>query len=177
MDPRVGLLVRGCAAIVFGIVVLAAPTQALALFVPLFATFVLVDGGAALAGAEPRWWALSLVGAVGLAACLFCFVIPSEGPVAVVTAFGAWSFAIGLLEVLTSAQMRRVYEDEYFLTLSGLLSFAVGLVAIAARVESAAALMPWVAASLVIGGLFRTVLAVRAISLPANPGTSPVATL
>lgn len=162
VDPRgPGLVVRALAAVLFGVVVMIAPQHALSLFVPLFATFALIDGGAALAGSDPRWWSLSLVGAVGLAACLYCFFIPGEGAVAVVTAFGAWALAVGASELLVSAHLRKITHDEYFLTLSGLASIAVGASAIAAPVESARALMPWVGAALVVCGLFRFVVAMR----------------
>lgn len=156
-----GLVVRAFAAVILGVVAVIAPQHALALFVPLFATFALIDGGAALAGSDPRWWSMSLVGAVGLAACLYCFFIPGEGAVALVTAFGAWSLAVGAIELLASAHLRKVTRDEYFLTLSGLVSVAIGASAIAAPVESARALMPWVGAVLVVCGLFRFVVAMR----------------
>jgi uncharacterized membrane protein HdeD (DUF308 family) len=162
LDPRgPGLVVRAAAALLFGIVILFAPQHALALFVPLFATFVLVEGGAALAGSDPRWWSMSLIGAVGLAACLYCFFIPGEGPVALVTAFGAWSLAVGALEILASAHLRKVTRDEYFLTLSGLTALAIGVSAVAAPIEASRALVPWVGASLVVCGLFRFVVAMR----------------
>lgn len=162
LDPRgPGLVVRALAALILGAVAVVAPQHALSLFVPLFATFALIDGGAALAGSDPRWWSMSLIGAVGLAACLYCFFIPGEGAVALVTAFGAWALAVGALELLASAHLRKVTPDEYFLTLSGLTGVAIGASAIFAPVEAARALMPWAGAALVVCGLFRFVVAMR----------------
>lgn len=165
------LVVRALAGVIFGAVVVVAPQHALSLFVPLFATFALIDGGAALAGSDPRWWSMSLVGAVGLAACLYCFFIPGEGPIALVTAFGAWALAVGALELLASAHLRKVTRDEYFLTLSGLAGIAIGTSAIAAPVEAARTLIPWVGATLVVCGLFRFVVAMRVARATVDDAT------
>ncbi|MET0215800.1 MAG: DUF308 domain-containing protein, partial [Vicinamibacterales bacterium] len=73
-DAWWAVLLRGIAAIVFGVITFSWPGVTLAALVLLFGAYAFVDGIAAIIlgirehGERERWWATVLVGFVGVAA-------------------------------------------------------------------------------------------------------------
>src|SRR5687767_298994 len=76
------LVLRGVAAILFGVLAFLLPGVTLGALVLLFGTFALVDGIAAVIlgikqyGDRQRWWATLLVGIVGALAGIVTFLMP-----------------------------------------------------------------------------------------------------
>lgn len=125
------VILRGVAALVFGIVVLAWPGLAFATLLVMFGAFCLADGvlgvwAAISGGSDHRWlqllWALVSIGA-GLATLL----VPGVTALALLFYIGAWAVTSGVLQIASAIQLRREIEGEWLLMLNGLLAVVFGL--------------------------------------------------
>jgi uncharacterized membrane protein HdeD (DUF308 family) len=75
------LLLRGMAAIIFGVLVFAWPGITLLTLVPFYCAYTLVDGVLAIiagGGPAPRW-RLVIIGLLGIAAGLLTLLMPAQG--------------------------------------------------------------------------------------------------
>jgi uncharacterized membrane protein HdeD (DUF308 family) len=150
------LLLRGVAAIIFGVLAFIWPGLTLVALIFLWGAYAIVDGGIALwaaisgRGAEiaPRWW-LGIVGVVGLLAGLVAFASPGLTALVLLMFIAGWAIVIGALEIWGAIQLRKEIEGEWWLILSGLLSIAFGLLLIA-RPGSGALALVWLIASFAI---------------------------
>jgi uncharacterized membrane protein HdeD (DUF308 family) len=130
------VLLRGIAALVFGILALIAPGLTWLSLIILFGIYALFDGvvaiGAAIwgeSGAGPtgsRWW-LAIVGVLGILAGLLTFLWPGVTMIVVLTFIGAWSLLHGIFEIIGAIRLRKEIENEWWLILSGALSVLFGL--------------------------------------------------
>ncbi len=124
--------IRGALAIVFGILALIWPGQALTVLVTLFGAFVLVDGifttiiGFTSSAFNDRWWAVLLEGVAGIAVGLLTLFWPGITAKVLVYFIAAWAIIIGILEIVAAIHFRRVVR-EWMLLLSGLLSIVFGV--------------------------------------------------
>jgi uncharacterized membrane protein HdeD (DUF308 family) len=141
------VLLRGIAAIAFGILAFFWPGIALVTLVYLWGTYAIVDGVLALAAAiagmggeiVPRWW-LVLVGIAGILAGVLAFVWPDITAQVLLALIAAWAIMIGVLQIVGAIQLRKEIEGEWLLGLSGLLWILFGVALVAqpspARVRS-----------------------------------------
>src|SRR5215471_172862 len=130
------LLLRGIAAIIFGILAFVWPGLTLVTLVLLYGAFALVDGVIALIAAftgapkpVPTWW-LVVVGLLGIAAGLFTFLWPGVTALVLVIFVGA-------------IKLRNEIDNEWWLILAGALSVIFGLIVLAAPGAGALALV-WI---------------------------------
>jgi uncharacterized membrane protein HdeD (DUF308 family) len=150
------LLLRGVAAIIFGVLAFIWPGLTLVALIFLWGAYAIVDGGIALwaaisgrgAGIAPRWW-LGILGVVGLLAGLVAFASPGLTALVLLMFIAGWAIVIGALEIMGAIQLRKEIEGEWWLVLSGLLSIAFGLLLIA-RPGSGALALVWLIASFAI---------------------------
>jgi uncharacterized membrane protein HdeD (DUF308 family) len=117
-------LMRGIAAIVFGVSMSIEPFGSSSFFV----LYVIVDGIVALVAAfttkpEPPWW-LVVVGLVGIAAA---FVLPIWPDIGEDKIIGAWAIAHGILESIGALKLRKQIDNELWLILAGTLSVFFGI--------------------------------------------------
>ena len=126
-------LIRGIAAILFGILALAWPGVTLVTLVLLYGAFVLVDGVSALVAAimgrtskAPRWW-LAIVGLLGIAAGILTFVWPDITALILLLFIAGWSVAIGVFQIIGAVRLRKQIDNEWWLILSGALSVLFGV--------------------------------------------------
>ncbi len=131
------VLLRGLAAIVFGILAWANPGLTLITLVLFWGAYALVDGVAALIGGwqtkdsgKPMWQVV-LVGIVGIAAGIFTFVQPGVTAVALLILIAAWAIVNGVFEIAAAIRLRKEIENEWLLILSGVLSVVFGIFMIA----------------------------------------------
>jgi len=155
------LLLRGIAAILFGILAFIWPGLTLVTLVLLFGAFALIDGaivlGAAFSGAAkpvPTWW-LILVGLLGIAAGIVMFLLPGMSAILLVMFIGAWAIAHGVFEIVGAIQLRKEIENEWMLILGGIISVIFGIIVLIAPGAGALALVWWIAIySIVFGVMF-----------------------
>lgn len=125
------LVLRGVAAVLFGIGAFIWPDITFTVLVFLFGAYVLWDGIFALIGAfrtpGERRWILALEGVVGVLAGLVTFLWPGAATLALLTIIAAWAIVTGILEIISAIRLRAEIEGEWFLMLSGLLSVLFGI--------------------------------------------------
>jgi len=132
------LLLRGLAAIAFGVIAFFWPGIALVALTYLWGAYAIVDGAIALwaafnasgGDAGPRWW-LGLSGVVGIIAGIIAFAYTGITALVLVTFIAVWAIIIGLLQLYAAIRLRQVIDNEWWLVLSGLLSIAFGAVILA----------------------------------------------
>lgn len=126
-------LLRGLAAIVFGVLALLWPGLSLVVLVLLYGAYALVDGAFALiagvfgrSSVAPRWW-LIIVGLLGIGAGVVTFMWPGITALVLLFVIAAWAIAIGIFEIIGAIQLRKEIRNEWWLILNGLLSVAIGI--------------------------------------------------
>lgn len=129
------LVIRGLAAIAFGVVALVRPGAGLLALVVLWGAYAIVDGVfsivLAIRGAKivPGWGWLLAEGIVGVAAGVVTFLWPGITALALLVVIAAWAILTGIAEIATAIQLRKVLKGEWMLVLSGILSIAFGVLA------------------------------------------------
>ena len=130
------VLLRGIAAIVFGLLAWAWPGVTLVTLVLFWGAYALVDGVAALIGGwktkdggKPMWTVV-LVGIVGILAGIFTFLRPGVTAFALLILIAVWAIVQGVLEISAAIRLRKEIQNEWLLILSGVLSVAFGVLMI-----------------------------------------------
>jgi uncharacterized membrane protein HdeD (DUF308 family) len=126
-------VLRGIAAIVFGVMAFVYPGLTLAVLVIFFGAWVLVDGIfraiGAIAGraSDPDWGFHLIIGIIGVVIGVITFRAPEIAALALVIYIAAWALMIGASEIVLAIKLRREIKGEWFLILMGLASiiFAV----------------------------------------------------
>jgi uncharacterized membrane protein HdeD (DUF308 family) len=128
------MLLRGVAAIAFGILSLVWPGLSALTLVLLWGAYTLADGIFALAAAimgkggatSSRWW-LAFTGVLGIAAGLIAFFNPGLAGSILLIFIAIWAIAIGAVSIVGAIQLRKEIEGEWLLILSGALAVVFGV--------------------------------------------------
>ena len=142
------MLLRGLAAIGFGILVITKPQISLQVLVYLFGVYVLVEGilGVALAiqgrNEIDSWGVLLLWGLLGVAVGILAFSRPDLTALALLFYIALWAIATGVLEIAAAIRLREVLQNEWLLILAGIVSVAFG-VWLVARPDAGALAVLW----------------------------------
>jgi uncharacterized membrane protein HdeD (DUF308 family) len=121
-------VIRGIAAIVFGIIAFAYPGLTIATLVLFFGAWVLIDGIFRIVGAighrasDPDWGWQLVIGILGIVVGLLTFHAPQITALALVIYIAAWALMIGATEIAFAIKLRREIKGEWFLILMGLAS-------------------------------------------------------
>lgn len=130
------LLLRGFAAIVFGVLALAWPGITLLVLVTLFGAYVLVEGIATLAMAltrtEQRRASLILGGVLDIAAGIITFLYPGISALALLVLITVWAIVTGAIEIYAAIELRRAIEGEGWFIVGGALSIVFGVLLLSA---------------------------------------------
>ena len=156
-------MIRGIAAIVFGIIAFTHPVMAIATLVLFFGAWVLIDGIFRIFGAikhrgSDSDWAWQLViGLIGIIVGLLTFHAPQVTALALVIYIAAWALMIGASEIVMAVKLRHEIKGEWFLILMGLASIVFAVLLLWNPVAGAAAviwLIAWYAVVLGILAIF-----------------------
>jgi uncharacterized membrane protein HdeD (DUF308 family) len=130
------LLLRGLAAIAFGVIAFLWPNITLVALTYLWGAYAIADGAIAIwaafslsGGAGPRWW-LGLSGVVGVLAGIVAFAYTGMTALVLLMFIAVWAIIIGALQLFAAIQLRNVIDNAWWLILSGLISIAFGVVLI-----------------------------------------------
>lgn len=160
------LLLRGIAAIIFGVLALAWPGMTLLTLILFYGAYALVDGviaiGAAITGGAlmPRWW-LAIVGLLGIAVGLLTFLMPGLTAIVLLYFIAGWAIATGLFQIIGAIQLRKEIDNEWLLILGGTISVLFGVAMIAAPGAGALALITVIGIYAVIIGMLLVALSFR----------------
>jgi len=161
------LLLRGVAAIAFGILAFFWPGLTLLTLILLWGIYALADGLLALWAAiaargdmAPRLW-LALTGVVGVLAGLVAFVYPGTTTLVLLMFIAAWAIIIGVLQIWGAIEFRKELEDAWLLALNGVLSIAFGAILFAQPGAGAVALVWMIGWFAVVFGCLYIALAFR----------------
>lgn len=127
------VLLRGIAAILFGVLAFMWPGLTLFTLVIFWGAFALVDGVLALASAAmggnpmPRWW-LVIVGLAGVIVGILTFAWPGLTALVLLVFIATWAIVLGVFEIIGAIRVRKEIEGEWFLILNGVLSVLFGIV-------------------------------------------------
>jgi uncharacterized membrane protein HdeD (DUF308 family) len=126
------LVLRGIAALFFGLAAFLWPGLTLAVLVLLFGAYAIVDGVVSMYTAirrrEPGQWEWHFAqGLLGLAAGLVAIVLPGLAALALVTLVAAWAILTGVSEIMLAVRMRDLLSAEILWLLAGIVSIVLGL--------------------------------------------------
>jgi uncharacterized membrane protein HdeD (DUF308 family) len=171
------LVLRGVAAIVFGIVAFLWPGITFEVLIAFFGAYMLIDGVfgtiAAVRGRHhARHWVLMLLeGLLGIVVGVLTWVAPLMTGLVLLMWIASWAILTGVIEVVQAIRLRKEIEGEFWLALAGLLSIGFGVLLLAFPLAGALALL-WVLASYAVAfGIVLVVLGLRV----RGTGTGPAA--
>jgi uncharacterized membrane protein HdeD (DUF308 family) len=160
------LLLRGIAAVVFGVLAFFWPGLTLLTLVLFYGAFALVDGVLAVIAAitggapAPRWW-LAIVGISGIAAGLLTFLMPGISALVLLLFIAGWAIATGVFQIIGAVKLRKEIDNEWLLILNGVISVLFGVGMMLAPGAGALALVWLIASYSVIAGALLIGLAIK----------------
>ena len=154
------MVVRGVAAVCFGVLALLVPGITLAVLVLMWGAYALVDGIFSLLAAfrirdQGRpFWALLAVGVLGIIAGILTFVWPGITALVLMGFIAAWALFVGALQIVAAIRLRKSIEHEWLLGISGALSVVFGALMLIAPGAGALAVLWMIGAyAILFGGL------------------------
>ena len=168
------LLLRGLAAIAFGVLIWFQPGISLAALVLLFGAYALADGilgvGGAIAGRKDHeyWWVMLLEGLLGIVVGVLTFIAPGVTTLVLLLYIAVWAVATGVLEIVAAIRLRKEIQGEWLLILSGLASVVFGILLMAQPGAGALALLWLIAAYAIVFGVLLVILAFKARSFGSH---------
>ncbi len=174
------LVLRGLAAIAFGVLAFVWPQITLTALVFLWGAYALVDGAFAIAagvkshGENKRWWVLLLEGILGVAAGLVAFLVPGITALVLLMLIAAWAMVTGAFEIAAAIQLRKYIKGEWLLALAGVASVLFALALLFNPAAGALAVVWLIGAYSIVFGILLIVLGVRLHNLVRSAdGMSP----
>jgi uncharacterized membrane protein HdeD (DUF308 family) len=161
------LLIRGIAAVVFGIVAFLWPAPTLLAIGILFGAYAFIDGVFAIVAAvraaqsHERWWPFLLEGIVGLAIAAITVYDVGITLLALYFTIAAWAFITGILEIAAAVQLRKAIANEWLLILAGICSILFGVLMIWHPLAAALAIIWIIATYAIVFGLIMIALSFR----------------
>src|SRR5436309_15826981 len=165
-------VIRGIAAIVFGVIAFVYPGLTVAVLVLLFGAWVLVDGifrviGAIGHRASDKEWGFDLIiGIVGIIIGFLTFHAPQITALALIIYIAAWALMIGATEIALAIKMRREIKGEWFLILMGLCSIVFAVMLLWNPLPGALALVWLIGSYAIVFGVLGIIFGFRLRSLP-----------
>jgi uncharacterized membrane protein HdeD (DUF308 family) len=169
------ILVRGIAAVIFGVLALLLPEITLTALVLLWGAYALLDGVLALIAAfrirdrGKPFWALLVVGILGIAAGIVTFLWPGITALALLAFIAAWSLLMGIFQIVAAIRLRKSIEREWLLGLSGLLSVVFGVLMLINPGAGALAVVWVIGAYAIIFGVLLIALGFKLRSTTHHP--------
>jgi tRNA modification GTPase len=127
------VLLRGIAALIFGLLALLWPGLAGIALVLLFGAYAFVDGIFSLvasiraAESHERWIAFAIEGLIGLIIAAITFFDPLITAIALYWLIAIWAVLTGIFELVAAVQLRALVPQEFLLIIGGLTSVAFGI--------------------------------------------------
>lgn len=127
------IVLRGLAALLFGLVAIFWPGVSLAVLVTIFGAYALMDGGITLflslrlPPGDPRRTLLMLTGFAGLLVGLVSVLWPQVTVTLLIYALAVWLVLFGLIGIFNSFAMKRRFGPEWPVSKGGIVLLVLGL--------------------------------------------------
>jgi uncharacterized membrane protein HdeD (DUF308 family) len=156
------LLLRGLAAIVFGLLTYANPGISIAVLVLFWGAYALVDGiFEVIAGVRAKWGSLILLGILGIVAGVVTFMWPGITALVLLYIIAFWAIVAGVMQIAAAIRLRKEIQGEWAWILSGTCFVILGAMLIA-RPGTGAVSLVWLIASFAIAwGILLVILSFR----------------
>lgn len=176
------ILIRGVAAIIFGLWSMFAPAISLVALVLLFGAYTLADGLFAIVTAvrqrrqQDRWGTLLLRGVLGIVAAVLTLFWPAITALSLVFLIAGWAIVTGALEIATAITLRKEISGEWLMVLAGIASVVFGILLVLFPGTGALAVVLWIGAYALAFGVILVALAfrIRAWERGQHPGPHPM---
>jgi uncharacterized membrane protein HdeD (DUF308 family) len=160
-------LIRGIAAILFGLTTFVAPAPSLWSLIVVFGAYALVDGAVMMVTAfrhrrAGEVWGVRLVhGVAGVATGLAAFAWPGITALVLLALVATWAIITGGLQIAAAVALRREIDGEWLLALAGVASVAFGGLLIAFPKTGLLTLVVWIGAFALVLGVLLVALSLR----------------
>lgn len=135
-------LVRGIAAVTFGVLAFVWPGATLSVLVILFGAYALVDGIAllgSLASGNPiarhNKWAVAIMGVIGIAAGIVTFISPGITALSLLYVVAAWAITTGAVQIYAAMSLRHEISGSFWMVLAGAASVVFGVILVASPAD------------------------------------------
>jgi len=161
------LALRGVAAIIFGMLTFLWPGISLAALVLLFGAYAITDGIFAIvaavksSGREKKWWALLILGILGIIAGVLTFIVPGITALFLLYLIAWWAILTGAFEIAAAIRLRKEITGEWLMALSGILSMLFGFLLLLFPGAGALVVVMWIGAYALVAGALMLALALR----------------
>ena len=161
------VLLRGLAAIAFGVLAWFQPGISLAAMVLLFGAYSMADGilgvWTAIAGRGDHeyWWVLLIQGLLGIGIGVLTFIAPALTALALLYYIAIWAIATGVLEIVEAIRLRKEIQGEWLLIVAGIASVLFGVLLIVHPGAGALTVIWLIAAYAFVFGVLLVVLAFK----------------
>ena len=161
------LLVRGIAAVLFGMVALVWPRLTVGTLILYFGAFALAGGISDVVGSivnrkeDQYWWLVLLGGLASMVAGVLVFVWPQLTALFLLYIIAVRALVTGILDIITAIRLRKEIEGEVLLILGGLASVLFGLIAFVRPGAGALAVISLIAIYAIFVGMTLIFLAFR----------------
>ncbi|MCU0621473.1 MAG: HdeD family acid-resistance protein [Gemmatimonadales bacterium] len=152
-------LLRGLAALAFGILAVVSPLRTLGALVLVFASFAIASGVLALIGAfqirreSEHWWVWLLQGIAGIVLGVLTFRSPGITALVLLMFIAANAIISGVFEVVTAIKVRKEIENEGWIIAAGVASILFGAILVARPGAGAMALLTVIGAYAIVFGV------------------------
>ncbi len=177
------LVIRGIAAIVFGVLTFISPMTSLAVLVLFWGAYALVDGVFAIiavfkgphADGFP-WWML-VTGVAAVIAGVYTFMAPALTAVVLLYLIAVVAIVRGVMEISAAIRLRKEIDNEWLLVMAGAASLIFGALLFVFPGAGALALVLYIGVMAIVVGVIETVLGIslrrRARADPRTRSPSP----
>lgn len=175
------VLIRGIAAVIFGILAFIWPGATILVIGILFGAYALVDGIFAIfatvraAQSQQRWWPFLIEGIVGILIAAITFYDIRITLLALYLTIAAWAIITGILEIIAAIQLRKHIANEIWLIIAGIASIAFGVLMIYYPLAGALAIVWLISAYAIVFGILMIGFALRLrshLGTPVAPATT-----
>lgn len=160
------VVLRGLAAVIFGLIALFVPGAVLLTLALVFAAYLLVDGvlgmvaAARAASHHERWGLLLLEALVNVGVGMIAAVFPAAAVLGFVLLIGIWAVVTGVLVIAASMRLH-VSHGRWWLAVAGIVSTVWGVLLLLAPLMGAVVLTWWVGGYAIVFGIMLLVLGFR----------------
>jgi uncharacterized membrane protein HdeD (DUF308 family) len=160
-------LLRGLAAVVFGVLAIAWPGATVVVLTAFIAAYALVDGVVAIYSAVrmrhsfDRWWVLFIQGMISTVFGIWAFINPLLSLLYIVVSVSLWMFLAALVQLMLARAQKAMGQTPAWSVFGGILSLVLAVLALVfpgLTVATTVVLVAWFALAI---GILNLVIAFR----------------